>query len=339
MAQAKINNKTACEYATLFANDEQFNPLVTLIIKATFDILPSGQVKFAKKQIPVDLKGKHLGDPETSSYLYEPECAFMKPTTDVVIVGDAVSNRGPVQHLLVEIKVGDLNKRIAVLGNRHWVKQGVGYGVSNITPFEVMPLVYENAFGGWDKRHEDPEKHGFEARNTVGKGYFRTDVEHGETPMLLPNIENPDALINDIKDKPEPVGCGFTLPHWQPRAALAGTYDENWQKNRSPLLPEDFNKSYFNAASQGLIAPKYFTGKEPVYIKNMTADGVLQFQLPGARPPVCEIELKDSIETVTTNLDTVIINTRTMQLQFIWRNYLLLNSGAHDVEAINIDYG
>ncbi|WP_086931504.1 DUF2169 family type VI secretion system accessory protein [Agarilytica rhodophyticola] len=337
MAQAKINNNTVCEFATLFANDEQFNPLVTPIIKATFDISPDGKLKFAEKQMPVDLAGKYTADPETSSYLVEPETAFIKLTTDVVIIGDAISSRGPVQHLLVDIHVGDLHKQMAVFGDRHWIKQTIGYEMSRTTPFETMPLTYENAFGGWDRRHDDLAKQGFEARNTVGKGYFRTDVEHTDALMPLPNIENPNALISDIKDKPEPVGCGFTLPHWQPRAALAGTYDENWQKTRSPLLPEDFNRAYFNAASPGFIASQYLSGKEQVVIKNMTPEGHLQFQLPIGRPPVCEIELKDSIETLPTHLDTVIINTRSMQLQLIWRNYLLLQRGPHDVEAMTIN--
>ncbi len=339
MAQAKITNHTACEYQTLFANDELFRPVLTPVIKATFDIAADGKLKFAENQVPICLDGEHIDEPETSSYVYEPECAFIKTNTDVVVIGDAVSGAGPVTHLLVDIRVGNLHKKLGVIGDREWIKQSVGYAISEVTPFESMPLTYENAFGGWDKRHEKIELQGFEARNTVGKGYYRTDVEHVPGEMPLPNIEDPDALITSIKDKPAPVGCGFTLPHWQPRVQFAGTYDQAWQEERSPMLPADFDRRYFNAASDGLMAAGYLTGREAVVIKNMTASGLLQFSLPGARPPVCEVEFKSTYEELPTLLDTVIINVREMQVQLIWRNCLILPSGPHSVEAIDIRYG
>jgi len=340
MAQAKISNKTACEVKILFSNDEEFRPLVAPIVKATFDISDSGQLKFSKNQIPVNFDGEYYDDPENSSYVFEPEAAYVKPGTDVVVIGDAVSRKGAVTHLLVEIKIGDLYKKLGIFGNRYWLKQSVGYVVSEIEPFEHMPLVYENAFGGWDRRHQDPNMHGFDARNTVGKGFYRGDIDYvSGIDMPLPNIENPDDLISSIKDQPAPVGCGFTLPHWMPRAKLAGTYDSSWEIDRNPLLPKDFDRRYFNAASGGLISEQYLTGKEAVSISNMTAGGILQFYLPGARPPVVEIEFADTYEEMRTVLDTVIINLREMQLQLIWRNYLLLKKSPHDVEAVSIRYG
>lgn len=338
MAQAKIINHTRCEYQVLFASDEAFRPLATPIIKATFDIALDGKLTFATEQVSVNLDGEHVGDPEFSSYIYEPECAFTKMYTDVVVLGDAVAPK-PQTHLLVEIQVGNLQKKIGVIGDRQWLKQAIGYAMSDITPFERMPMVYENAFGGWDKRHENTDYHGFEARNTAGKGYYRTDVPHVEVPMYLPNLEDPDALIQSIDDRPEPVGCGFTLPHWRPRVSYAGTYDAAWELERSPLLPRDFDRRFFNAASTGMVADRYFVGNETVTIKNMTETGLLQFALPRARAPVCKIELQDRYEDLPMNLDTVIINLREMQLQLIWRNFLFLEQGVHDVEAIDIHYG
>lgn len=339
MAQAKITNHTACEVETLFSNDENFRPLVAPIIKATFDIAENGQLRFAKEQVPVNLEGEYLGDPESSSYIYEPECVFTKLATDVVVIGDAVSNRGPVSHLMVEISVGQLHKRIGVIGDRRWVKQSVGYAISDITPFEVMPLTYENAFGGWDRRHEDPNLQGFEARNTLGKGFYRHDVDHFDLPMPLPNLENPDDLISSIKDRPQPWSCGFTLPHWQPRAKYAGTYDQQWTEQRSPLLPKDFDRRFYSGASEGLVAEGFLVGNEAVVLKNMTANGQLAFYLPSARPPICKINTVDSTEYVKTKLDTIIINAKTMQLQLIWRHFLLLTRDFHEVESVDYHYG
>lgn len=338
MAQVKITNHTRCSHQVLFANDEAFRPLATPIIKATFNIAPDGRLSFAEEQIPVNLGGEYVADPESSSYLFEPECAFTKVATDIVVLGEAVAPK-PLTHLMVNLQVGAMQKKIGVIGDRQWIKQSFGYSASDVTPFERMPLLYENAFGGWDKRHDNISYHGFEARNTVGKGYYRADVPHVEGPMPLPNLEDPNSLIQAIEDKPAPVACGFTLPHWQPRAQYAGTYDAAWMAERNPLLPKDFDRRYFTAASPGLVADGYLRGNEVVRIQNMTKEGLLQFALPGARAPVCKFELHDRNEDLPTCLDTVIIDVKKMQLQLIWRSFLLLDQGAHDVETIDIFYG
>jgi len=41
------------------------------------------------EQAPVNLSGEHWAAPETSSYKYEPEIAFIKPATDIVLIGHA----------------------------------------------------------------------------------------------------------------------------------------------------------------------------------------------------------------------------------------------------------
>jgi len=338
MSQVKIINNTAFEYQTLFATDEKGNPIVTPIIKGTFAINLDGTLEFLQQQLPVNLEGEFYADPATSSYLYEPECAFVKPKTDVVVLGAAISSNGPVNALLVDIQVGHLQKKLKVTGDRYWIKQGKSYALSKIIPFETMPLNYENAFGGWDRRFEDEARHGFEARNTVGKGFYLPDAPYTE-PLPLANIEDPLNSVQKITDRPEPAGCGFTLPHWQPRAALAGTYDDEWIEKRSPMLPADFKKEYFNAASSDLMADNFLQGNERVSITNMTPGGHLDFYLPGVNPPVCMIELKNKLVELNLNLDTIIINTEQSWVSLLWRNYQRLDDSYHDVEEMSIVYG
>ena len=338
MSQAEVVNNTQLVYEVLFSNDEAFRPIFTLVLKATFDISSDGKLFFSKKQSPILLEGKHTGDPENSSYVYEPECAFTKLNTDVVVLGDAISNRGPVNHLLVDVQVGHLNKKLAVIGNRFWQKAAAGYSMSQIEPFETMPMTYENAFGGWDKRHENDQKHGFEPRNTVGKGFYLTNAKPEEL-MPLPNIEYADNLIQTISDRPSPAGLGFVLPHWEPRKQYAGTYDQAWEQERSPLLPLDFNRYYFNAASEGMVAQGYLAGNEPVSITNMTEHGHLSFYLPGVRSPGCIVKLNNGVSNLKTVLDTVIVNTKALNVELIWRCCLPLYRGPHDMSKIEIVYG
>jgi hypothetical protein len=340
MASPKVDNRTAMAYQLLFANDENFRPLVAPVIKATFDILPHGELKFAQRQIPVNFAPVHYGDPRKSSYRFEPESAFTKVTTDVAVIGDAVAAAGPVRQLLVEIQIGALRRQLAVIGDRRWLPRNGGLHMSDPQPFDRIPLIFERAFGGWDRRPAAVEKHGFEPRNPIGRGYYSTGMMDPDLPLWLPNIEDPRHLIERVEDRPEPAGCGFTLPQWQPRARLAGTYDDAWSEQRSPLLPLDFDRRFFNAATSALIAPEYLTGDEPVRVRNMTPTGDLTFQLPGMTPPICEIHCRNRpAEYLPTCLDTVIIDVVSMQVLLIWRNYLLLNSGPLDVQIFNIHYG
>ena len=155
--------------------------------------------------------------------------------------------------------------------------------------------------------------------------------------MPLPNLEDPKHLISSYTDKPPPAGFGFISPNWEPRAQYAGTYDETWQKERMPLLPLDFDRRFFNAASPGLVAPGYLRGDEPVMITNASPNGRLTFNLPGIPPPRVKVALRGNKEHVLqTNLDTVIINTDENKVFLLWRSHLVVRNGPHDVVAIEV---
>jgi hypothetical protein len=203
-------------------------------------------------------------------------------------------------------------------------------------PFEKIPLIYERAFGGWDRSHADPDKHTFESRNPVGTG-FRSKHGKWEDGIRLPNLEDPKNPTRNYGDAPPPAGFGFTSPDWQPRASFAGTYDNKWMNERMPLLPLDFDRRFFNAASPGLIAPGYLKGDEAVSIENASPSGTISFNLPGVPPPECRVQLvRNRDERVQTNLDTIIINTDENVVLLIWRGCLAVRNGPHDVVSIQI---
>jgi hypothetical protein len=144
-------------------------------------------------------------------------------------------------------------------------------------------------------------------------------------------------LIRRYGDSPAPAGFGFVSADWEPRARYAGTYDEAWSQERKPLLPKDFDRRFFNAASPGLTAPGYLKGNEDVVVVNASAVSPLRFHLPGAPPPVCDIELRGGKkEVLPTNLDTVIINTDEMLVLLLWRAHLRVTNGPHDVTSIKV---
>jgi hypothetical protein len=336
MSHPQEDNKTAFALAPVFVTNESAAPLLVLVIKATFEFAANPAVRLAPTQVPVKLSGEYWGDPDHSSYKYEPEGAFFKPSTDVALVGHARAPRAGTRELDVGLCLGPLEKRVRVMGDRFWVST---LGVKSATrpePFEKIPLTYERAFGGWDRSNPNPQKHEFEPRNPVGTG-FRSRRGKFEDGVRLPNLETPGLHLNSYHGRPAPAGFGFTSPNWQPRARFAGTYDEKWVKDRMPLLPKDFDSRFFNAASAGLVAPGYLLGNEPVLLENASAGGRLAFYLPGIPPPKCRVAVRGKADQdLDTKLDTVIINTDENLLFLIWRSNLVLRRGPEDVSVIEI---
>jgi hypothetical protein len=202
---------------------------------------------------------------------------------------------------------------------------------------ERIPLRYENAFGGWDHAHSAPDQSQFEPRNPVGTG-FRSRWNAGEDSVRLPNVEDPSRLIRRLQDRPPPAGFGFTTACWQPRAALAGTFDDFWMRERMPLLPFDFDRRYFNGASQGLTAPHYLKGDEVVTVVNVSPNGKTEFRLPGTAAPRVRVELRGHHEEVLqTNLDTVVVNLEENLLLLIWRAHLVSRGTPQDVVSVVVD--
>jgi hypothetical protein len=336
VAHPHTQNSTPFLFEALHLIDEECRPLIVPISKATFRI-DGDRCELAEQQVPLQLGGECFGpDPATSSYRYEPEVAFFKPATDVVLIGHAHAVAPGTREMLVDARVGELQKQLHVVGDRVWFKSAGLPTMSAPLAFDRMPLIYERAFGGWDRSDPDPERHAVELRNPVGTGFRAGGFEDG---LRLPNLEDPRARIRTPGDRPAPVGIGFTAPHWHPRSSLAGTYDARWVEERSPLLPADFNRSHFNAASAGLVANGYLRGDERVSVTGMTSTGRLEFSLPGVPAPRVRLVLQGHEDVqVPLALDTVIIEPDDRRVMLIWRGHHRLTTGPHDVTEIVVTH-
>lgn len=336
MSHPKVENKTLFYFEPAFLLDENSMPIIVPIIKASYQLTRFSHLDLVGEQVEVKFEGEPWNDPESSSYKYEPETAFTKPATDIILIGHAHAQKPGTTELQVGISVGPVKKIVRVIGDRYLFKNSGVMSLSQPEPFEKMPLIYERAFGGWDKRDKDSEKHRFEPRNPVGIGYRDLSLDTDDK-LKLPNIEDPQHLYKTYGDTPPPAGFGFISPHWQPRASLAGTYDKTWDKQRKPLLPTDFDCRFFNAASAGLVSPGYLKGDEQVVIVNASPEGRVAFNLPGVPAPQCEIELRGGKKKVLqTRLDTVIINMDENLVFLLWRAHTIVRNGPHDILAIKV---
>ena len=337
MAHHEIQNDTPFAYTSLFPTDMDGRPLVVPLVKATYKISSNlSSLELNEEQVESEPLGEFCFGNEQSSYKYEPETAFIKSATDIVLIGHAHAQTPNTTEMQAGLSVGPVKKILRVVGDRYLVKKSDVISISEPKPFEKIPLIYERAFGGWDRRDSNPDKFRFEPRNPVGMGYRDSSLDTDDK-VALPNIEDPDHPYKSYGDTPPPAGFGFISPHWQPRAALAGTYDKAWDEQRKPLLPKDFDRRFFNAASPGLIAPGYLKGDEPVVVVNASAEGRVAFNLPGVPPPLCNVELRGGKhETLQTQLDTVIINMDENLVFLLWRAYMIVRNGPQDVVAIKV---
>ncbi len=337
MSHPNIHNHTRFSYSPLFLSDEDGYPCLVLVVKGTFTIQKNeAQLGFADKQDPVLIEGQFWGEPETSSYKFEPEFALEKPGTDIALIGHVFSEDEKATECEVGLRCGSQQQLARVVGNRTWIKKLGLIRPSDPEPLGRIPLNAEHAFGGWDRSHENPNKHRCEMRNPMGKGFHlsRSNFREG---LLLPNIEEPGFPIKNFTQNANPVLFGFTLPGWEPRIKYAGTYNKKWEAQRKPLLPKDFDLRFFNSAPQNLIAKNGLIGNEAVSIVNAGRRAKTSFYLPGTTAPKAHGSLLRGQEfELQTKLDTVIIRADDDLVHLVWRARLRLRSGPEDLQALEI---
>jgi hypothetical protein len=289
----EVINDTPFEVEALpFSNGPNGKPVLTVIVKGTFDIRPNEVVEVAAEQIPIAFGDELYDEKQGGSVKFESDVAPFKPRADIVLVGRAhVPRGGSALALDVSLRVGQVKKTIRVFGDRRWKFSGplMSEHPTKPEPFTTMEITYERAFGGIDK-----EGGRFCAENLVGRGFFAKKSKKVIGGALLPNIEDPQKLIKAWKDHPMPVGFGFYGRAWKPRSGYLGTYDDKWREERSPDPPEDFKFDYHNAAHPDLQVNGYLKGNEEVELINLTSDGSIRFKLPGVGA-TCTV-IKTSLE-------------------------------------------
>jgi hypothetical protein len=278
----EIINDTPFEVEAMpFSNGPDGKPVLTVIVKGTFDIRPNEVAEVAAEQIPIAFGDEFYDEKQGGSVKFESDIAPFKPRADIVLVGRAhVPKGGSALALDVSLRVGQVKKSIRVFGDRRWKFSGplMSEHPTKPEPFTAMEITYNRAFGGIDK-----EGGGFCAENLVGRGFFTKKSKKVIDGAQLPNIEDPQKLIKSWKDHPKPVGFGYFGRAWMPRAGYLGTYDDKWREERSPDPPEDFKFDYHNAAHPDLQVNGYLKGNEELELVNLTPEGNIQFRLPAVK--------------------------------------------------------
>lgn len=270
-----VKNSTPFKAAGAWGRDKQGIHEWIVVVKGTFDIGPDGRALIADEQLEPLIAPEYNGEPGVSSLKYEADLVAAKPTTDILLNATAYAPGGqPSTGFSVGMRVGPVKKVLRVKGHQFWEDGVRGVRPSSMEAVDRLPIVYERAYGGYDDEDPDPAKHAMDSRNPVGCGLV-TDPKR-RVGRALPNFEFPDGAI----EKTGPAGFGALDSFWSPRRELCGTYDEQWQAGRMPLLPHDWNALSLQCSPVDQRPSSALRGGEPVELKNLTPGGELKFSLP-----------------------------------------------------------
>jgi len=301
----------AMERGVIF--DRIGNETLLVVIKGTFDFFAGG-TQLAEEQVPVVQADEYYGDPTTTSIRVATDMLPLRPGTGITLQGQAVSTNGPVRKMNVGIKIGELSQKAVVFGDR------LGFDhLNSPEAFERMPLTWENAFGGYDTSNDNPKRHDAMQQNPIGKGFMASRSKLSANEVPLPNIEHPGQRLRSPFDKVPAVGFGPVAPAWLNRRQFAGTYDKQWEQERMPLLPDDFDDRFLQAAPPELTANAYLQGNQPVVLLGMTEEGRVSFDLD-APAPVIGVRFHQSAVRSKPKLESIHFDTEARQVQLIWKS-------------------
>jgi hypothetical protein len=315
-----IENRTPFAAERTWVRERDGAETWLVAIRATFSITANGEVKVADEQQPVVQAPVWAGEPDRSVFLYDSDLYRTKVATDVILHGHAYAPGGrPVESVDVTMHVGAVNKTLRVIGDRLWDRGLMGVSLGRAEPFMKMPLSYDRAFGGRDIEKYGPDRPAWDERNPIGTGFARSSgVRIGKRG---PNVEYPGPTTLAFGD-PAPAGFGPIPSSWLPRRKHGGTYDEKWERERQPLLPEDFDDRFYSCAPEDQIYPGYMKGGEPVELRNLTPKGVLTFKLPSVVLGFRTFFLTGDVIHHRAKLHTVILEPDVPRVIIVWHTAL-----------------
>lgn len=196
--------------------------------------------------------------------------------------------------------------------------------------------------------------------NLAGKGFVCSHMEEAVDKVPLPNIEDPDDLLQpegfivemtefDLEKLRVPAGWGTYPLGAYPRGKYWGPYpwDVDLAKAAIDKAKEDYDEEdpddkpileQLDKLEVKIIQPlafqeahpklqvKEIRGDEDVYFTNLTPDGNLYFKLPGVHPTVT-IDMSEGPEFLPVRIDQVLFDLddpKQPAVEIVWRGFYKL---------------
>jgi hypothetical protein len=183
-----------------------------------------------------------------------------------------------------------------------------------------------------DKREAaQRNKAGLSTRKTIAAPQIEEPYKLLKEPLFIEHPKPKPGQDISAKDMAsianayghQPAGFGAVGRAWAPRLALAGTYDAEWQKSRSPDLPQDFDEAFWNGAPADQQTP-HLPQSLRIELWNLspaqhTPSGYVSVDLPGHRPFVLMRLETGAMAPISLQTDTLIVDTEAMTVSLTHR--------------------
>lgn len=308
-----------------------------IVVKATFDFENDGNFELSDPQLEINY-GEEMEETDNGAILLlDADTVPFKPKTDIIVLGNAYVPQGRASTFCkVAVKVGDFQRQIQIFGDRVWRKSSIVGEIekSETQSFSEMPLDFRFSFGGSDAAGNSC------LENPIGRGFVSDLAKKSIEGVALPNIEDPNFLIEKWQDRPKPIGMGAIAKSWPQRMQYIGTYDERWQTQKAPDPPDDFNPLFYNSAHPAMQIDGFLKGDEEVELINLTPEGHEQFSLPNLNPKgLVRIQDQSDDFPLPLNLDTLTIMTEQRQFFLLWRGqFAIKDLTAGEIQSLQISF-
>lgn len=294
---ATIDNRTPFDVKTHIRLDADGQEVMVVMLSASFvDPEGDGRLQPATEGLPVTFGDVPFGEPGRSSTRYESDIAPVKPGAEIIVNGSAHAPNGePVEEMRVGLQVGGLTKVLTVTGDRLYDAGAF----SRPHPFSTLPIVWERAYGG-----TTADGGAMEWRNPLGIGHRGARSADPGVLTEAPNITLAGERYDRPSDRVTPASFGCVGRGWQPRIALAGTYDQAWLDEQWPLPPHDYDPAHDFAAPADQRLPQL--SGETVTLVGLTPDGRWRFRVPTITAPLRLLHA-DRTDVVGFSPDTLIV--------------------------------
>ncbi len=328
-----------------------------LVVKRSYRIVPDGPCEAPGLQPPLVLADVYADpdDPLASPLLAAGELGPPKAAVDVLLRGHCHPPGGQATACEVGLRVGPLDKRVLVVGDRRaWLPAGAGRArISKPRPFDAMPLCWTRSYGGVARYGDVEVAH---PHNPVGAGFglrAPPGAPPAELTLPMPNIEDPRrplqvdelaAQAGDLDDARRPFGVGPVPMHWQPRAGRGGLDPRvaAWMEATTGVMPKlrPADPRVHNVAPDDQQLDDLPPGA-PVVIGHVRPDQrELRFRLPDVTPAIRWGCSHQPLRAVPLRLDTVSIDADRLWLSLIWRGTAPFDGGprlADDIARFRLE--
>lgn len=323
---------------------EQFTALdrdgrerLVIVAKATYGWTLDGVSRPAEAHRPIAVSDRFVGDQGVTAPVYEADLAPHKRHCDVLLNATAHAPEGrPVTEVPVAVRIGEWAKEFMVVGDRTW-RRGAQTVASAPRPFRAIPLHYGRAFGGSPSGTRDAvdgRNHVYES-NPVGTGFFPDPDDGAVEQIPLPNTQDPNEPVTTPDGSFRPLAFGPIGRNWGTRRRYLGTTDARWRATRFPLMPEDFDETYYQAAPSDQQIP-YLRGGEQVALRHLVPGRpIVRFVLPRLSLTVKVLRRSRVTASLTTVVDTLFIEPESSVYTIVYRASLALDrQGVSGVELV-----